>query len=185
MTPTIAAAIGTTKGKLREAIYRAGIYFEGSHERTSDVERLIALAIALESLFSPSDRGELTFRISQSVAQFIGEDAEERRRIFSDVREMYKKRSGLFHGTYDVEKYNKGEFVSTSEVERWSGLIRRALLGFLVLYLGGEREREAILDRITTAAFDPTVAEALRHDSSVDRVFEKLQDASGGSAQTA
>ncbi len=26
---------------------------------------------------------------------------------------------------------------------------------------------------------------ALRHDSSVDRVFEKLQDASGGSAQTA
>jgi hypothetical protein len=30
-----------------------------------------------------------------------------------------------------------------------------------------------------------TVAEALRHDSSVNRVFEKLQDAFGGSAQTA
>jgi hypothetical protein len=39
--------------------------------------------------------------------------------------------------------------------------------------------------RIATAAFDPAVAEALRDDSSVDQVFEKLQDTSGGSAQTA
>ena len=84
-----------------------------------------------------------------------------------------------------LQKYNKGELASTSEVERWASLIRQALLGFLVLYLGGEQERQTVLDRIATAAFDPVVAEALRHDSSVDRVFEKLQDASGGSAQTA
>jgi hypothetical protein len=96
-----------------------------------------------------------------------------------------RSESGEWIGTYNVEKYNKGEFVSASEVERWSNLIRRALLGFLVLYLGGERERQPILDRIATAAFDPTVAETLRHDSSLDRVFEKLQDGSGGSPQTA
>ena len=70
--------------------------------------------------------------------------------------------------TYNVEKHNKGEFVSASEVERWLNLIRRALLVFLVLYLGGEHERDTILDRIATAAFDPTVAEALRRDSSLE-----------------
>ena len=181
---SITAALGTTKGKLREAIYRAAIYYESNYEKTSDVERLISLAVALESLFSPSDRGEFTFRISQSVAHFIGETADERRRIFSDIKEMYRKRSDLFHGSYDVEKYNRVEFVDTTEVERWSSLIRRALLGFLVLYIGDEQERQSILDRISTAAFDQTVAEALRHDSSPDQVFEKLENASAGSPQT-
>ena len=44
------------------------------------------------------------------------------------------------------------------------------------------RAVEARREERLKAAFDPTVAEALRHDSSVDRVFEKLQDSSGGSA---
>jgi hypothetical protein len=47
------------------------------------------------------------------------------------------------------------------------------------------RAVEARREERLKAAFDPTVAEALRHDSSGDRVFEKLQDSSGGSAQTA
>lgn len=182
-THPIAAALAKTTGKLREAIYRAAIYYESSHEKESDVDRLISLAIALEALFSPPDKGEFTFRISQAVAQFLGENVEERQRIFSDVKGMYSRRSELFHGTYNVEKYNKGEFVSAPEIERWSCLIRRALLGFLVLYLGGEQERQAILERIATAAFDPAAGEALRHDSSPARVLEKMQDASDGSPQ--
>lgn len=77
-TPRIAGHLANKKGKLRQAIYRAGEYYESSHERGDNVERLLALAIAVESMFSPSDKGELRFRISQSAAQFVGGTPAER-----------------------------------------------------------------------------------------------------------
>src|ERR1035437_3973268 len=45
---------------------------------------------------------------SRSLRVFIGKSAEERQRIFSDVKEMYRKRSGLFHGSYNVENTTRG-----------------------------------------------------------------------------
>jgi hypothetical protein len=102
--PTLAEAFASKKGKLRQATYRAARYYESSHERSDVVERLIAVAIGMESLFSPGDQGELSFRISQSAAQFIGNDANERQKIFADLRDMYGRRSKLLHGTYDIDK---------------------------------------------------------------------------------
>jgi hypothetical protein len=71
-SPAIVGMLAQTNSKLRQAIWRAGTYYEASHERTSAAERLVTLAIALESLFSPPDKGEFTFRIALSAAQFIG-----------------------------------------------------------------------------------------------------------------
>jgi hypothetical protein len=61
-TPKIAEALENKKGKLRLATYRAARYYEASHERFELVERLIAVAIGMESLFSPIDQGELSSR---------------------------------------------------------------------------------------------------------------------------
>ncbi len=133
-----------------------------------DVERLIALAIALEALFSPADKGEFTFRISQSAAQFLARTPTEREEIFSQVREMYGRRSALFHGAYNVSKYDKGEFVTAEEVEVWASIIRRALLGFFVLYLRGEQDRQAVLDKIQSAAFDASIGDKVRADSDIE-----------------
>jgi hypothetical protein len=168
----VVAKLADTRTKLRQAIWRAGTYYESSHERALPVERLILLAIALESLFSPPDKGEFTFRIAMSAAQFIGQTPAERQEIFKGVKDMYGRRSELFHGTYDLEKYNHGTFVTTGEVEKWASWIRRGLSGFLALYLMGETNRDKILSDIATAAFDPDKADALRNSCSLQRALE-------------
>jgi len=138
--PRIAAALENKSGKLREATYRAGEYFDTSHQKFSASERLIALAISLESLFTPEDKESLSFRISQSVSQFIEGDPIQRQRIFESLRRMYSKRSKLFHGTYDLKKYEDGTFVTDEEIAQWAGYIRRSLLGFLT-FISGEKRR--------------------------------------------
>ncbi len=179
-TPAVLEALENKKGKLRLAAYRAAQYYEASHERTEPVERLIALAIGMESLFSPTDQGELNYRISQSAAQFVGRDAKERKEIFSSVKEMYSRRSKLVHGAYDVEKYDKGEFVTADEIDRWAVYLRRAYLGFMTLYLnaylaGKKTEpREPILEAIAEANFDDAAGERLRGEADIEKLLDTL-----------
>jgi len=179
-TPKISRALDRKTGELRVATYRAAEYYELSHERSYPVERLIALAIATESLFSPSDKGELKFRICQSAAQFIGASAEERTKIFESLRKMYDKRSALFHGSYDLKKYEEGEFVTHAQIDEWSGYIRRAYTGFLALYLrselglNGENSRESILRLIDEANFDDEKGVALRKRADVGQLVQEV-----------
>jgi len=171
--------IGNKKGKLRQAIYRAGQYYESSHERTDNVERLLALAVAVESLFSPSDKGELKFRISQSTAQLIGKDPEEREEIFKSISKMYDRRSALVHGAYDVDAYDAGEFVTATEIDQWSAYLRRSILAFLALYFRGELQatRDPVLLRIAKANFNDVDGDALRKDADIETVFAELANA--------
>jgi hypothetical protein len=175
-TPEVARYLENKTGKLRQAIYRAGEYYETSHQRADSVERLLALAIAVESLFSPSDKGELRFRISQSAAQFIGKTAVERGEIFKSITKMYDRRSSLVHGSYDVEKYDQGKFVSSDEIDQWATIVRRAVLGFVALYLKGDlrAERDPILNRISEANFDDGKGDLLRKDADIERILEEF-----------
>jgi hypothetical protein len=173
-TPKIAAALENKSGKLREAVYRGGSYFDESHQKISCIERLIALAIALESLFSPSDKENLSFRISQSVAQFIGTEPAERVHIFESLRAMYSKRSKLFHGTYDVKKYDEGTFVTDDEISEWSSYIRRSLLGFLTLHFRGETSRDNVLGMIEQTNLDSVKGEELRKKADVRILVNEL-----------
>ena len=172
-SPEIANALESKTGKLRAATYRAAEYYELSHERSSTVERLIALAIALESLFSPGDKGELRFRISQSAAQLIGQDPAERKKIFHSLRDMYDKRSKLFHGSYDLKEYEAGTFVTAQQIDEWSSYIRRSYLGFITLYLRGENSRDVILDLIADANFDDTKGSELRKRADVEELIRE------------
>lgn len=178
-TERIANYLINRKGKLRQAIYRAGTYYESSHQKATNVERLLALAIAVESLFSPSDQGELKFRICQAAAQFIGRDANERKGVFESVSKMYKRRSSLVHGSYDVDDYDEGRFVTAGEVDEWASHIRKALLGFLALYFRGDiqADRDSILQRITAANFDDAEGERLREEANMEVVFAEVNRA--------
>jgi hypothetical protein len=172
--PQIAAALENKSGKLREATYRAGEYFDMSHQKSSPSERLIALAIALESLFTPDDKESLSFRISQSVAQFIEGDPAERRLIFESLRKMYSRRSKLFHGTYDVKKYEDGSFVTDAEIGEWSSYIRRSLLGFLILHFRGEMSRDKVLSLMEEANLDAARGDELRKRADVRTLVDEL-----------
>jgi hypothetical protein len=173
--PTI-EALAYRKGKLRQATWRAGEYYESSHRRSDPVDRLIAIAIGFESLFSPSDQGELNFRICEAAAQFLGRSPAERQQIFSDLKRMYRRRSEIVHGTYDLEKYDSGQFVTPAELDAWAGYLRRAMAGFLALYLTGNRdaERDPILTRIAGVNFDESKRAKLSEDSDLEKVLRRL-----------
>ena len=175
LTDRISERLADERNELRQAILRAGEYYELNHTQVKPVDRLIDLAIALEALFSPSDQGELRFRISQCISQMVGMNPDERKEIYKAIREMYDRRSALVHGSYNVAEYAQGRFVSHTECDVWSSIIRRAVARFLALYLKGENSRDAVLTKLLNGALDPEQAENVRSACGLATVLRELQ----------
>jgi Apea-like HEPN len=171
---SIKARMHSFNSQLRLTIERAGTYYEGSHERTQADERLISLSIALESMFSPNDQSELSYRICQFASLLLGGDASERLAIFDSFREMYKLRSKLVHGTYDVQKYKNSTFVTEDRLREWANLIRRGILSFVVLYLRGWDETRRLHDRLEATCFDERTGVALRAEAQIEPFLLEL-----------
>lgn len=158
-----------TENGFRQMLFRSAEYYISSLTRGKVPERLVDLAIALESMFTPSSaKTELTFRISQNLALLLGKDPTERAEINNLAKKLYSKRSGLLHGQYDYNKFSRGEFVTDDENEAWTALIRRAIVRLAVLYLRGTDDREDFLTRLAQAALNPTLGEHLRMSSDVN-----------------
>lgn len=71
-------------------------------DRNRPDDEIVDLVIAAESLFfaeigPPSERGELTFRLSTRAASFAGGDVAERLRLLSFMRRAYRARSSVVH----------------------------------------------------------------------------------------
>ena len=65
----------------------------------NEPERLLDVAIALEAIFlNDDDTKELTYRLSLRAARLLGKTLEERREIFSVIKQLYKFRSKIAHG---------------------------------------------------------------------------------------
>ena len=60
-------------------------------------DRIVDLIISLETLFQEGS-GEITYKLSLRCAYFIGNDAEERKKIFENMKKAYKVRSKIVHG---------------------------------------------------------------------------------------
>ncbi len=162
--PEVASLLDDHRNKVRQSIIRAADYYQDSDARPNAVAKLPDLAIALESLFAPSDKAEFSFRIAQSIAQIVGRTAEERKQIYKMVRVLYDKRSTLLHGAYNVDDYYEGRFVTDDDIETWSSLIRKAILHTLTLYLNGWNNRDNLLKAIIDSTLDNEIAERLRND---------------------
>jgi hypothetical protein len=67
-------------------------------ERVSIEDRLIDYWIALETLFVPDSRGEISFRARTRVARFVTLDLAERERISETLSRSYDRRSKIVHG---------------------------------------------------------------------------------------
>jgi hypothetical protein len=170
----VKARMGASNLQMRLTIERAGTYYEGSHDRTQPDERLISLSIALESLFSPTDQSELSFRICQSASLLLGSDAGERLAIFASFREMYKLRSKLIHGNYDVQRYKNATFVYERQLREWADIIRRAILSFIILFLRGCDNKGDLHARLEKASFDEAEGAALRKESDVETFLGEM-----------
>jgi hypothetical protein len=163
-----------SNSQMRLTIERAGTYYEGSHDRTQPDERLISLSIALESMFSPTDQSELSFRICQFASLLLGSDARERLAIFASFREMYKLRSKLIHGNYDVRRYKDATFVYEHQLREWADIIRRAILSFIVLYLRGCDNKGDLHTRLEKASFDEAEGASLRKEADVETFLGEM-----------
>lgn len=81
-------------GPLRIAISR----FNLSYMRDTGEDRFIDLWIAIEALFSPTDKMELRYRIALRVAHLIGKPGDEREEIYRTLLSSYNLRSDVVHG---------------------------------------------------------------------------------------
>lgn len=169
--PEVSGLFGDDRNGLGKAIEFAGYYFESSHGQNADDKRLIDLAIALESVFSPEGKDEISFQLSQNCAEFIEETPSAKLETFKFIKRMYGKRSNLLHG--NQKEYEKSP-ATTDDLDKFSTLIRRSLLKLIVLYINGAEERREIIVRIREGLFDPAIREKLQTEASIDNLIEKL-----------
>jgi len=155
-----------------QMLLRSAEYYRSSLSRDRAPERLVDLAISLESMFTPaSAHTELTFRISQNVSQLIGEDASSRIEISKLIKKLYERRSALLHGQYDYGKFARGEFVSDEELDLWTDAVRKAILRLTVLCFRGEIDREKFLAELSSAGLDQSLGEKVRIESHPDALL--------------
>jgi hypothetical protein len=155
----------------RQASLRAGDYYEASLSEERPTARLIALAVALESLFSPDDKHEISFKIALTASFLLGVDAQQRMQIFEDLRDLYSRRSKIVHGSYDVKKVYEGAFVTHEDIDRWSSYLREAIVRFLTMYFRGKRtpkDLENFRKELLMCALDDSRAEGLRNMSDLE-----------------
>ena len=83
----------------------------------SQVDKLIDLGIALESLYLPDDSGELTYRLRTRGARYLGADLAERQELAGLLKTFYSARSKAVH-TGEVRKPHKvaGQTVTTPDL---------------------------------------------------------------------
>ena len=70
--------------------------FELSYQTHNINLSFLSLMISLETLFNPGSH-EIRYRISRNTAVLLGEKEEDTRKIFSEMKKLYDKRSEIVH----------------------------------------------------------------------------------------
>ena len=100
--------------------------------------------IALEALFGPEDAREITYRLSQRVAFFLGHDRADVKGLFSLTKKGYAYRSKIVHGRW------KEDAGSESQMAEAEDLVRRSLVRVLedqeLIKTFSGKTRESFLD---------------------------------------
>ena len=83
--------------KVKNALRRFDM---GGFGRELPEDRLIDFWVALEALFAKDDETqELTYKFAIRIAHFIGNDRDDRKRLFDQLRKAYGVRSRIVHGS--------------------------------------------------------------------------------------
>lgn len=169
--------IQESASRLRKAIRIAGSFFEDYHHKTSRVEQFTSLMIALEALFTPSDPGEHTFRISQSCALLSAQDydSDKRQEVFEFLRKMFSRRGKLFHGQFDVAESAPDELATDTEIHELASLVRESILRFIAIYLRGGEDLEGLRRQLQKAALDERLRDKLLEKGNFEALIDDSQ----------
>lgn len=91
--------------------------------------RYLLLWVVLEALFGPESPQEITYRLSQRIALFLGQDAESSQHCFKEAKEGYAWRSKIVHGCRTSKLTPEDSCKITVSVEE---LVRRAFRKILI-----------------------------------------------------
>jgi len=103
-------------------------YFNNSFSSKPTNNQIIDLFICLEALLL-QEADELTFRLATRAANLLGADAQDRKKLFVDIKGFYGLRSKIVHG----EVLNPREEQLLYDVGRLRELVRRTLLCCIAL----------------------------------------------------
>lgn len=162
-----------TTSNLGNVLARTQKHFANYHSKDSKEEQFIDLLIALESLFSPEDKTELSFRISLYAAMFLAKDTTGHE-LFEFLKEMQRKRGKLVHGSYKMKDIQEDKFISIEDMNRLASIVRKSLLGFIVLYLRGETKRENIHERLNISLFLSEELNNLHEESNPNKYIDEI-----------
>ena len=112
------------EGPARVAVSR----FNSAHTRDTEEDQFIDIWIALEALFSPSDKREVTYRIALRLAHFIADPGDEREEVYRTTLDSYDVRSEVIHGRkLTLRRTKKLKLDSFEVLRRTEDYLRRCL----------------------------------------------------------
>lgn len=115
------------------------------------VDCLVDFIVALESLYL-CESDELGYRLATRIATLLGKSPKSRAAIQDEIRNFYRDRSFLIHGTAKVLK-------SKYSVNRLREYVRRSLLYYIALEGLGKK---SIIEELDRSLFKPLGARQLR-----------------------
>ena len=98
-------------------------------------DQILFLTISLEALFSPSEQYELSHRVAEHVAFFLGASSGEVNRIYKLVKKAYDIRSKVAHGSF---KDFRGANLSQDFLPELDHLVRESIVGIADLRMRGQ-----------------------------------------------
>lgn len=85
------------------------------------LDRFIDLRIALEALYLGNNSSELSYKLANRAAWYLGQDSADRAEMFRQVRSFYKISSKIIHAsTHRINKQQKDMLVRTQGICRQS-----------------------------------------------------------------
>lgn len=104
--------------------------------------QFLLLMISMESLFSPGNTSEYTYRISRSSAVLIGKDKDDSKSVFDAMKKLYGKRSTILHSGNSYS-------ITGDDLLKLRDFVRRSIKEFNKIGL----DKKKILDILNSSGF--------------------------------
>lgn len=103
----------SSKTKIEEKIYKSTLWLGKSLVTKNLSDSFLQVAVALECLLARQERGyfiqpSITVTLSETLAFLIGNNADERKAYFKQLKDLYAKRSSIVHSgntSIDIKVY--------------------------------------------------------------------------------
>lgn len=148
-----------------------------SREEGDEMDVVNALT-AFEALLSNDSKAELSYRLSLRVAHLLGNDAEERKRIFKDMKEFYDLRSSLVHGSGFKLKPKHEARLQREHLDLLRDLLRRVILSVMAMRLDNPNVQleelldDLIFDDAKRSEVQKTVSKLLHMEGTVSGLIQ-------------